>query len=563
MSYSSAGNTFVAQTLVTTLDGIYDSTDTYVVVRVWVNVPGNCSLRLYFADNAAGANEIEEMYPVYGNHVSSINSLVKKPYAKVTLTNETVNQQLNVLVRTKFVNRSVHPYLNYSTDDVTANVSISLDEINFNQKIDHSGASILCYGRQDPGTTSESDVPLRTDNCGNMSIVGHRYNATTVVQNDVRPVIIGGYSSDNTIRTIATDTSGYVKIISGDPSGVEVKPGTGSEFKISSFDPSGVAVKPGPGSEFKISSFDPSGVAVKPGTGSEFKISSFDPSGVAVKPGTGSEFKISSFDPSGVAVKPGTGSEFKISSFDPSGVAVKPGTGSEFKISSFDPSGVAVKPGNGSDFKISSFDPSGVAVKPGTNAIFNVSGDAIGLAVKPGNGSDFKISSFDPSGVAVKPGTNAIFNVSADPNGLAVKPGNGSDFKISSFDTSGLLVKYNVANYSNKIQGYVINGGFGNFNRVGTGNVNTIYSINLFNSNNTETYYVKFYSMTGTPDNNTETGGELILNYVVSSTARDIVFPRGIQVEGKPLSSLVSTKYVNEQSDAIAGQPVQITVSYL
>ena len=464
MSYSSAGNTFVAQTLVTTLDGIYDSTDTYVVVRVWVNVPGNCSLRLYFADNAAGANEIEEMYPVYGNHVSSINSLVKKPYAKVTLTNETVNQQLNVLVRTKFVNRSVHPYLNYSTDDVTANVSISLDEINFNQKIDHSGASILCYGRQDPGTTSESDVPLRTDNCGNMSIVGHRYNATTVVQNDVRPVIIGGYSSDNTIRTIATDTSGYVKIISGDPSGVEVKPGTGSEFKISSFDPSGVAVKPGPGSEFKISSFDPSGVAVKPGTGSEFKISSFDPSGVAVK---------------------------------------------------------------------------------------------------PGNGSDFKISSFDPSGVAVKPGTNAIFNVSADPNGLAVKPGNGSDFKISSFDTSGLLVKYNVANYSNKIQGYVINGGFGNFNRVGTGNVNTIYSINLFNSNNTETYYVKFYSMTGTPDNNTETGGELILNYVVSSTARDIVFPRGIQVEGKPLYSLVSTKYVNEQSDAIAGQPVQITVSYL
>jgi hypothetical protein len=378
------------------------------------------------------------MYPVYGNHVSSINSLVKKAYAKVTLTNETVNQQLNVLVRTKFVNRSVHPYLNYSTDDVTANVSVSLDEIKFNQTIDHSGASILCYGRQDPGTTSLSDVPLRTDNCGNMSIVGYRSNATSVVQNDVRPVIIGGYSNDNTIRTIATDTSGHVKIISGEATGLAVKPGTDAVFNVS----------------------------------------------------------------------------------------------------------------GGS---------TGLTVTPASGAVFNVSGGSTGLTVVPASGAAFNVSG-DLMGLAVKPGTNAVFNVSGDLMGLSVKPGTNAVFNVSGGST-GLLVKYNAANFSNTLQGYV--NGVDNFQRVGTGNVNAIYSINLFNSSNA-TYYVKFYSIPGNTDNNTETNVIPILNYIVTNfTARDIVFPHGIQVEGKPLYILVSTQFGQVESDNIANTPVQITVSYV
>jgi hypothetical protein len=323
--YSSAVNSFVNVTLNASLTGAYDDTSGNVLVRVWVNTPGNCNLVINYADSNTGTDAVSESYAVYGNHVSSINSLIKKRWAMVTLLNVTPTvPQPNVLVRTKFAARAVHPYLNYSTDDITANVSIALEDFTINSSIDHSGASILNYGRTDPvdGTAISERLAhraIRTDNCGNLTIVGATGNDASVTLSTIRPVIMGGYSlTDGKIKSISVDQSGYLNMT----------PNTDSVFNVSA-GASGLLVTPVPTAVFNVSA-GLTGLMVRPGTGALFGITG-EAAGFAVKPGTGALFGITG-EAAGFAVKPGTNSLFGITG-EAAGFAVKPGTGATFNSS--------------------------------------------------------------------------------------------------------------------------------------------------------------------------------------------------------------------------------------
>jgi hypothetical protein len=518
-------NTFEAATLDVDLNGTYVPTDGYVGVRLWVNVPGNCNLILYYSDYLNGDNAITESYAVYANHVSVINSLIKKAYVGVQLINVTDPHQTlhNVLLRTKLYDRSLQSNLNYTTDDITANVTMSLDELNVNQNITHTGSSMLCYGND--GTT---DRPFRTDNCGNLNIVGSNLHGSTVNIFNQRPLLVGGYEPTyQNILTTLLDTDGRMRIV------------------------------PGPLAVFTVSADTPAGLDVKPGADAVFTVS-VDNLGLDVKPGAAAIFTVSAgTDLSGLAIKPGKDVIFNVKSSIVAGVSVNPVPNTVFTVSAgTDLSGLAVKPGRDVKFTVIEPDVSGVAVKPGNNAVFTVSGE---VAVKSGTNVVFNVSSSDAAGLAVRPGTTAVFNVAAsDASGIAVKPAASAQFAFNQVN----------AMLSNTNQGYIATDPNFNFRRIGTGTVNAIYSINIFNFNNFFTYYVKLYALDTPPNANTETTVNPLLNYQISFNPRDMAFPRGIKIN-KPVYVLVSTSYQNTSSadildinTGLATQPVQITVSY-
>ncbi len=502
-TYSSTVNTFVSAVLDVSLTGAFDDASGYPSVRVWVNTPGNCNLKIFYSDNLSGANYIYDSYPVYANKVSSISALKKKRYVKVQLLNviPTVSQT-NVLMRTKFVSGSVHPFLNYSTDDVTANLSVVLEDFNVSSGLDHSGSSLQLYGRTDPiNATAAADKlahrPIRTDACGNISVSSLDPSGVPVKPGNNVVFTVSGGIAGCAIKSAATD-------------GLVVKPGAGAVFPvtggctISSAATDGLVIKSGTDAVFPvlaetggcaISPATADGLAVKPGTDALFSISA-GTGGCAISPATAD----------GLAVKPGAGALFSVSA-GTGGCAISPATAD----------GLAVKPGAGALFSVSAgtggcaISPAtadGLVVKPGAGAVFPVSAEAGGCA----------ISSATADGLDIKPATDAIFNI-VSTNGLSVIP------------TTGLITQVGVLKNTGV--------------RIGTSAVQTIFSLSLSaNRLNPDARY--FVSASGNNvnfDPDTPAIIDALFVYEVKGTTRDISFQYGVNI-GTDLYLFVSMVYL-------------------
>jgi hypothetical protein len=162
MSYIVSIANTITGTLDTSFTGDYEDTSGYQIVTLWANTPGNATAIIYYADQISGENQSIETYPVYSRHASSINSLVKKRFSKCQLINTSDETQIGAVMKTKFGTRAPHPFLTYTTDLVTANVTVPLDEIAISLNISAGSSSIQVYG-------SELQ-PLRTDDIGTLII---------------------------------------------------------------------------------------------------------------------------------------------------------------------------------------------------------------------------------------------------------------------------------------------------------------------------------------------------------------------------------------------------------
>jgi hypothetical protein len=492
-TYSSTVNTFVNAVLGESLSGAFDDASGYSSVRVWVNAPGNCNLNIFYSDNITGANYIYDSYPVYGNNVSSVSSLKKKRYVKVQLLNviPTV-QQTGVLMRTKFVSSSIHPFLNYSTDDVTVNLTAVIEDLKFTSVMDHSGSSLQLYGRTDPtDATATADKlahrPIRTDVSGNVSV--DSLNAAGIA---VKP-------GNNAVFNVAAGIDGCT--ISATADGLIVKSGA-TPFPITG-DIEGCTI-----------SSTENGLAINPGT-TPFPVTggaggctiSSTVNGLAVKPGA-VDLPISggvggctiSSTANGLAINPGV-TPFPVSGgvggctiSSTNGLAVKPGA-IDLPIS-----------GGVGGCTISSAELNGLAINPGVTP-FPVTGGVGGCT----------ISSAELNGLTVKPGTGEIFNISSSQNGLDVSPATGL------VTQSGILTNANV--------------------RIGTTSVKTLVSLNLSpNPLNPLNRVFVFGSNIPAFAPNTPDADNAIFSYEIKGEPRELIFQYGVNI-GTDLYLRASTIY--------------------
>ena len=165
--YTSTANSYQGSLLGdASFHGSYEDASGYDVIRFWVSSPnGAITLRADYADSAAGASVVNEYYSIFAGHASSIHSMKKKRWAKTVLINQESTEVLAIKGTTKFAQRIAHPVLTYSTDDITANVTMVLDDLVTQPNIDHSTHSIKLYGGITT-TSVDNDRSILTDNCG-------------------------------------------------------------------------------------------------------------------------------------------------------------------------------------------------------------------------------------------------------------------------------------------------------------------------------------------------------------------------------------------------------------
>jgi len=211
-TYDSLVNTYYGDMTIdpnTSFTGVYDDASGYTVVKVWCSASQGANLIIHQADSTDGTGDTPELYAIYEHHASAITSLVKKRYVMTQLINyDTVNPLTEVNLKTKFAQRQPHPYLSYMSDDITANVVVSIDDVRFSTVIDHSTNNILVYGSHTEITDGNHHA-IRTDNKGSVTVVGKEQAGTEIT--GINPILIGGYDSDTALLTcISTDAVGYI-----------------------------------------------------------------------------------------------------------------------------------------------------------------------------------------------------------------------------------------------------------------------------------------------------------------------------------------------------------------
>lgn len=119
--------------------GSYDDASGYTTTKVVCSADQAGILTINYADSTAGSNNIEEIYAIYADHPSALTSLIKKRFVKVELENtDNDTSMTSVNLKTKFSERTPHPYLSYITDDVTANVTVDIADLTFAQPTSQS-----------------------------------------------------------------------------------------------------------------------------------------------------------------------------------------------------------------------------------------------------------------------------------------------------------------------------------------------------------------------------------------------------------------------------------------
>jgi hypothetical protein len=188
-TYNSTVNTYFGNQTISpsaNFTGVYDSTAGFTTTKIVCSSAQPGILKLNYADTSAGGGLLEELYAIYANHPSALTSLIKKAYVQVVLENPDVDTSMtSVNLKTKFAERTPHPYLSYITDDVTANVTVDITDLTIVTP-DLTRVSTSLYSGTLNGGVSSTAVDVTT------------YKSTTISYEDGTPtssVILSLYGS--------------------------------------------------------------------------------------------------------------------------------------------------------------------------------------------------------------------------------------------------------------------------------------------------------------------------------------------------------------------------------
>lgn len=130
-SYISTRNTFIINALDDiSVNGTWDDTSGYTSVKVWAHsTQSTGTFNILYTDTSTTtlmpANVITEPYLISPLYTHIVASLKKKRYARVYFTG---SSDTSLTLTTRFLQTESHPLLNYTTDNVTAQVAINIDE---------------------------------------------------------------------------------------------------------------------------------------------------------------------------------------------------------------------------------------------------------------------------------------------------------------------------------------------------------------------------------------------------------------------------------------------------
>lgn len=227
MSTSSTSTLIVSNTFNTSLgvgtdiSGPYVDTSTNTAIRLWAYSDQNLQVRIVYADSSSGDSSLTEIYPLYANNTSAINSTKKKNYAKTIVTNPLGGTDATrVVVKTRHSVRDPQPVLTYQTDEVTLQGNFDMDTFEVcltNIALDPSTSATRIYGSTVSADIGDHRV-IRTDNSGQI-IISDGTNFTTSA--GTASVQIYGQDGSGTKVPFLTDASGRV-ILSEDAINVDI-----------------------------------------------------------------------------------------------------------------------------------------------------------------------------------------------------------------------------------------------------------------------------------------------------------------------------------------------------
>lgn len=227
MSTSSTSTLILSNTFNTSLGagmdiaGPYVDTSINTAIRLWAYSDQNLQVRIVYADNSMGDNSLTEIYPLYSNNTSAINSTKKKSFSKTIVTNPLGGTDAQrVVVKTRHSIRDPQPVLTYQTDEVTLQGNFDMDNFEVcisNITFDASTSSTRIYGSTVSADIGDYRV-IRTDNSGQV-IISDGTNFTTSA--GTASVQIYGQDIGGVKVPVLTDASGRV-ILSEDTINVDI-----------------------------------------------------------------------------------------------------------------------------------------------------------------------------------------------------------------------------------------------------------------------------------------------------------------------------------------------------
>lgn len=195
------------------VSGEYTDTSNNTAIRVWAYSDKNIQLQLQYADNSAGSGLVNELYSVYANNNTAINSTRKKQWQRTIVTNPGDDTAERVVVKTRHIVRSNNPVITYQSDDVTLQSNIDIEGLEI--ALAEETSSVQVWGTSVAQSQGDHHL-LLTDTSGRLIVAGiEELGGGGPLDVSTSSIQVWGSSvtqSQGNHRMLLTDASGRLQV---------------------------------------------------------------------------------------------------------------------------------------------------------------------------------------------------------------------------------------------------------------------------------------------------------------------------------------------------------------